>query len=64
MTRHEHDVLRILNGEDMPGWHPGAAMSECLGWLKEAGYAAGLYHITRKGMDFLSKHPAWTEGIS
>lgn len=54
MTRHEEEVLRILNGEDVPGWVAGAAMWACAEWLKDNGYAEGQYKITQKGKDHLS----------
>jgi hypothetical protein len=53
LTTHEVEVLRILNGEDVPGWVAGAAMNECCSALKGKGYAAGTYHITDQGRDFL-----------
>lgn len=54
LTTSEVEVLRILNGEDVSGWTWGAAMSACLQSLKGRGYAAGLYHITSKGREFLA----------
>lgn len=50
----EVEVLRILSGEEVPGWTWGAAMAECLSSLKGRGYAAGLYHITPKGRQYLA----------
>ena len=49
----EIEVLRILNGEDVPGWSWGAAMSVCCESLKEMGYAKGMYEISEKGKNFL-----------
>ena len=51
----EIEVLRILNGEDVPGWCWGAAMSVCLQSLKSRGLAQGLYEISPKGKDFLAR---------
>lgn len=53
----EVEVLRILNGEDMPGWKWGAAMSVCCETLKSCGYAKGLYDITEKGKEYLRNNP-------
>lgn len=53
LTQHEIEVLRILNGEDVPGWCWGAAMSECCQALKARGLASGMYHITQAGKDCL-----------
>lgn len=50
----ETEVLRILNGEDVPGWRWGAAMAECCSALKGGGYATGTYTITPKGKDYLA----------
>ena len=63
MIESEHEVLRILNGEKVPGWTWGAAMSECLGALKQMGLAVGMYEISEKGKAFLEKHPKWEEGL-
>ena len=52
-TKLEIEVLRILNGEDLPGWVWGAGMSACCEFLKEMGYAKGLYEISDKGKEFL-----------
>lgn len=49
----EVEVLRILNGEDVPGWVAGAAMNECCEVLKSKGLASGLYTITDAGRNFL-----------
>jgi hypothetical protein len=54
MTTHELEVLRILNGEDVPGWVAGAAMWTCCACLKGRGYATGSYSITRKGREYLA----------
>lgn len=58
MTPHEEEVLRILNGEDVPGWAAGAAMWTCAEWLKDNGYACGQYQITQKGKDYLAGRSA------
>jgi hypothetical protein len=50
----ETEVLRILNGEDVPGWTWGAAMSVCCQTLKGMGLATGMYEITQKGRDYLA----------
>lgn len=49
----EVEVLRILNGEDVPGWVWGAAMSVILSRLKGLGYAQGFYEISDKGRRYL-----------
>lgn len=53
LNKHDVEVLRILNGEDVPGWRWGAAMSVCCEHLKGLGYAKGSYDITDKGKAFL-----------
>lgn len=55
LNHHEIEVLRILNGEDIPGWGWGAAMAVCCEHLKEHGYAKGCYDITDKGKNFLKE---------
>ena len=57
MNDMDKEVLRILNGEDVPGWTWGAAMSVCCSWLKHNGYAKGCYEITEKGKEFLKNNP-------
>ena len=49
----EVEVLRILNGEDVPGWSWGAAMAVCCEHLKSEGYAKGSYEITETGKKYL-----------
>lgn len=49
LGKHDSEVLRILGGEDVPGWTWGAAMSECLSYLKARGLAQGLYEISPLG---------------
>ena len=49
LGRHDSEVLRILGGEDVPGWTWGAAMAECLSYLKARGLAQGLYEISPLG---------------
>lgn len=51
----EIEVLRILNGEDVPGWTWGAAMAVCCTTLKAMGYARGMYEITQKGREYLAR---------
>ena len=58
LTKMEVEVLRILNGEDVPGWVAGAAMWSCCTYLKGRGYAEGYYTISQKGRDYLSALPA------
>lgn len=52
----EIEVLRILAGEDVPGWTWGAAMSVCCENLKSMGYATGMYDISDKGRKFLENN--------
>jgi hypothetical protein len=52
----EVQVLRILNGEDIPGWQWGAAMAACCETLKDQGYASGMYKITEKGKQYLEQN--------
>ena len=54
MTPYELATLRVLNGEEVPGWIPGAAANVCCSWLKSRGYAEGLYQISQKGRDYLA----------
>ncbi len=61
LNQHEIDVLRILNGEDVPGWTYGAAMMVCCDYLKGRGYASGMYDITDKGRQYLEKIDAARE---
>lgn len=51
----EIEVLRILNGEDIPGWSWGAAMAVCCETLRGLGYAKGCYEITQAGKDLLKE---------
>lgn len=51
----EVEVLRILNGEDVPGWTWGAAMAVCCTSLKAMGYAQGMYEISQNGRDYLAR---------
>jgi hypothetical protein len=53
MTDMDVEVLRILNGEDLPNWGWGAAMAACCSYLKGEGYAQGLYEISPKGKQLL-----------
>ena len=57
LTQMDIEVLRILNGEDVPGWKWGAAMSECCQHLKGLGYARGSYEITDAGKQLLESQP-------
>ena len=54
LIQQEIEVLRILNGEDVPGWGWCSAMAICCDTLKEKGYAKGCSEITEKGKDFLT----------
>lgn len=54
MTHYELDTLRVMNGEDVPHWVPGAAANVCASWLKGRGYAEGFYQISQKGRDYLA----------
>jgi hypothetical protein len=49
----EIEVLRILNGEDVPEWSWGAAMAVCCEHLKGCGYAKDMYEISDKGKKYL-----------
>jgi hypothetical protein len=49
----EVEVLRILNGESVPGWTAGAAINACCENLKSMGLAKGMYEITDKGKEYL-----------
>jgi hypothetical protein len=59
LSDYEINILRVLNGEDVPGLMWGAAMSAACGHLKGTGYATSveadfdlpwyLYEITDKG---------------
>jgi len=51
----EVEVLRILNGEDVPGWCWGAAMATCCAALVKMGYACFGYDITDAGRAYLKK---------
>lgn len=51
----DEEVLRILNGEDVPGWTWGAAMGVCCEFLKEMGYAKGNYEISDAGKAYLER---------
>lgn len=50
------EVLRVLAGEEVPGFVWGAAVTEAAESLKEAGLAAGRYHITAEGRATLRRH--------
>lgn len=54
LTPLEIDVLRTMNGEDVPGMIAGAAMWEAARSLRAMGYAAGTYHITIAGKAYLA----------
>jgi hypothetical protein len=51
LAKHEAEVLRILDGEAVPGWCWGAAMAECLSALKGMKLAEGFYVITPLGRE-------------
>ncbi len=55
LTDMDIEVLRILNGEDVPGWVAGAAMNVCAEYLRKHGYATFGYEITDKGRAFLKE---------
>jgi hypothetical protein len=55
MTVHDYEVLRILDGQDVPGWTWGAAMGICCEWLCKKGYAKPGYDITVNGVHFLNR---------
>lgn len=57
-------VLRVLNGEDVPGFGWGAYVTPVATWLKECGYVAGTYYITQKGKDYLAELDAKNNQIS
>lgn len=54
MTEIELETLRVLNGEDVPGFVSGAAANVCCAWLKGHGYADGMYRISQKGKDYIA----------
>lgn len=56
ITSLDIEVLRILNGEDVPGWSWGAAMTMCCEFLVGIGYAKYGYYITDKGKEFLKRN--------
>ncbi len=59
ITDYERDLLRHLDGQDVPGLAWGAVMGEALGFLKGSGYVrivpngdgAMRYEITDKGRE-------------
>ena len=54
MCSFELDILRTMNGEDIPGLVAGAAMWSAAAWLKGRGYAEGRYQISEKGVSYLA----------
>lgn len=54
MTDFDLKALRLLNGEDVPDMHAGAALWVAAAWLKGRGYAKGHYEITDKGRAYLT----------
>lgn len=69
MTELEHQVLRIVSGEDVPGWTWGAAMGACLGFLRSSGYVklqptanGSEYAMTKLGQQYLAEHPIFPAG--
>ena len=54
MLDYDLQVLRAMNGEEVPGLAWGAAMAVSAAWLKSRGYAEGTYTITQKGKDLLA----------
>ena len=60
MIKFEHDILRVINGENIAGVKWGAAMGAALEFLEGSGYVqrfAGNYLITEKGKDALEQEP-------
>jgi hypothetical protein len=57
MTPFDRDILRHLNGEEMPGLSWGAAMGAAVEWLQGMGYATrgGNVQITDAGREALTK---------
>jgi len=58
LTKHEEEVLRIVGGEDVPGWQWGAAMTACLEALKGRGlvqFGANEYQLTEGGRRYLKR---------
>lgn len=55
LTDSEIEVLRICNGEDVPGWQKGAAMNACAEFLQGSGYVDHRYEITKKGKALLAR---------
>ena len=53
LNKYGVEVLRLLNGEDVPGWVAGAAMWNCCSYLVQCGYAKGHYEITEAGKKYL-----------
>lgn len=51
----EVQILRTLNGEEVPGLVAGAAMWEAARSLRGMGLAQGTYYITQAGKDYLAK---------
>lgn len=58
MCSFELDILRTMNGEDIPGLVAGAAMWTAAAWLKGRGYAEGQYQISKKGVAYLAARVA------
>lgn len=62
MTHYELDTLRVMNGENVPGWVSGAAANVCASWLKSRGYVEGHYSISPKGRAYLAALAHHQEG--
>lgn len=54
LSEYDVKVLRVINGEDIPGIIAGAALWATAAWLKGRGYAQGHYEIAQKGRDYLA----------
>ena len=49
LSDYDLKVFRCLNGEDPPGLQAGTAINITVAYLKNLGYAQGLYEISPKG---------------
>ena len=55
MSKHDEEVLRILNGESVEGWCKGAAFNVCATWLRRNGYVDTSHRLTTKGSNYLKE---------
>jgi hypothetical protein len=53
LTEYDIKILRVLNGEEVEGVIGGAAIWAATSYLRSRGLAAGTYHITEKGREYL-----------